>query len=87
LVTVAFCIALVHDLIVPCDQYRDMKSQFDQEMSVWAQFSYPQNRHLQGGVSERKAKEIARDARKRADEKAKAMHAHTAHCEECKRES
>jgi hypothetical protein len=70
---------------MPCNKYNDAKIIYDMEMSMWAQYTYSQNRHLQGGVSPRKAKEIARDARARANEKSKEMQWHREYCEECKR--
>jgi len=69
---------------MPCKEYDELKSGYDMEMSTWAQFSYRENQHLRG-VGDRKAKEIAREARARATEKGKQMQWHREHCEECRR--
>jgi hypothetical protein len=70
---------------MPCDKYRDAKTSHDSSMSTWAQYTYRENRHLQGGVGPRNAKEIAKEARTRAAERVKEMQWHRDHCEECKR--
>ena len=45
---------------VPClyalQEYESLKYMHDMETSTWAQFTYPQNKNLRGGVGERKAK-------------------------------
>jgi hypothetical protein len=69
---------------MPCKQYEDLKLSHDMEMGTWAQYTYPQNKHLRGGVGDRKAKEIARDARTKATETSKRMAWHRESCEECK---
>lgn len=71
---------------MPCKEYEQLKYTYDMEMSTWAQFTYKENQHLRG-VGDRKAKELARDARARANEKAKEMQWHRESCAECKRES
>lgn len=70
---------------MPCKKYEQLKSMHDMEMSTSAQFTYPQNKHLRGGVGDRKAKELAKEARARADEKAKEMQGHRESCDECRR--
>jgi hypothetical protein len=69
---------------MPCEEYEQLKSNHKMEMSTWAQFTYKENQHLRG-VGDRKAKQIAKEARERANEKSRAMHWHREHCEECKR--
>jgi hypothetical protein len=71
---------------MPCKEYEQLKSMHDMERSTWAQFTYRENQHLRGGVGDRKAKQLAKEARVRADEKAKEMQWHRESCEECKRE-
>lgn len=71
---------------MPCKEYENLKYFHDMEMQTWAQFTYPQNKHLRG-VGDRKAKELAKEARERATEKGKQMHWHRESCEECKRET
>lgn len=70
---------------MPCKEYEDIKSRRDMERSTFAQYTYPENRHLQGGVSASKAKEIARDAQARATRLSREMQWHRDHCEECKK--
>lgn len=72
---------------MPCKDYEHAKYMHDMEMSTYSQYTYRENQHLRGGVGDRKAKEIAKEARARASEKAKEMHWHSEFCEECKRES
>jgi hypothetical protein len=57
---------------MPCKDYEHLKYMHDMEMSTWAQFTYKENQHLRG-VGDRKAKQIAKEARARATEKAKEM--------------
>jgi len=70
---------------MPCKEYEDLKIMHDMEMSTFAQYTYRENQHLRGGVGDRKAKQIAKEARARANEKGKAMQWHRESCEECKR--
>jgi hypothetical protein len=72
---------------MPCKKYEQLKYMRDMEMSTWAQYTYPQNQHLRGGVGDRKAKQLAKEARARADEKGKEMHWHRESCAECKSET
>lgn len=72
---------------MPCKDYEHLKYMRDMEMGTWAQFTYRENQHLRGGVGDRKAKQIAKEARARATEKGKEMEWHLAACEECKREA
>jgi len=70
---------------MPCKEFEHLKYDYDMEMSTWAQFAYRQNQHLRGGVSDRKAKQIAKEARARANEKSKQMQWHREQCEGCQR--
>jgi hypothetical protein len=71
---------------MPCKEYERLKYFHEMEMSTWAQYTYRENQHLRGGVGDRKAKQLAREARERAGEHGKKMHWHRESCEECKRE-
>jgi hypothetical protein len=71
---------------MPCKEYERLKHWYDLEMSTWAQYTYPQNQHLCGGVGDRKKKQIANEARDRATLKTREMHSHRESCDECKRE-
>jgi len=71
---------------MPCKEYEALKATHDMEMESWAQFTYPQNAHLRGSISDRKAKQIAKEARARASEKSMQMHAHREFCEACRGE-
>jgi hypothetical protein len=53
------------------------------EMETYAQFTYKENQHLRG-VGDRKAKELAKKAMAKANEKGKEMSWHREHCEVCK---
>ena len=69
---------------MPCKEYEHLKSMHDMEMSTYAQYTYRENQHLRGGVGDPKAKQLAKEARARANEKGKEMHWHRESCEECK---
>jgi hypothetical protein len=69
---------------MPCKEYESLKYMQDMETSTWTRFTYPQNKNLRGGVGERKAKQLAKEARERANEKGQQMHWHRESCEECK---
>jgi hypothetical protein len=71
---------------MPCKEYENLKYFHDMEMSTWAQYTYPQNAHLRGGVGDRQAKQLAKEARESAKEKARAMHGHRESCDACKHE-
>ncbi len=72
---------------MPCKEYEQLRFMQDMEMKTWAQFTYRENQHLRGGVGNREAKQLAKEARARANEKGKEMQWHRESCEECKRES
>jgi hypothetical protein len=40
---------------MPCENYGHLKYMRDMEMSTWARYSYQENEHLRGAVSDRKA--------------------------------
>jgi len=71
---------------MPCKEYEKLRSVHDMEMKTWAQYTYPQNKHLQDGVGDRKAKQIAKEARAKANEKSKQMEWQRESCAECKAE-
>lgn len=81
----AFLTEVRYPSSMPCKEYESLKYLHDMEMSTWAQFTYSENKHLRG-VGDRKAKQLAKEARERASEKAKQMQWHRESCEECKRE-
>jgi hypothetical protein len=70
---------------MPCKEYEHLKYMRDMEMDAWAQYAYRENKHLRGGVGDKKAKQIAKEARAKANENGKAMQWHRESCEECKR--
>jgi len=72
---------------MPCREYEQLKYFYDMDMGTWAQYTYRENQHLRGGASDRKAKQIAKEARARASEKAREMHWHQENCADCKGES
>jgi hypothetical protein len=53
---------------MPCKEYENLKALREMEMGTWAQYTYSQNKRLRGGVSDRKAKQIAQEARANASE-------------------
>jgi hypothetical protein len=53
------------------------------DMETYAQFTYKENQHLRG-VGDRKAKELAKEAMARANERIKEMQWHRENCEACK---
>jgi hypothetical protein len=71
---------------MPCKEYENLKYLHDMERSTWAQYTYPENRHLRG-VGDREAKQLAREAWARATQKGKEMYWHRESCEECKCEA
>lgn len=69
-----------------CKEYESLEYFYQMEMSTYAQYTYRENAHLRGGVGDRKAKQLAKDARARADEKARQMQWHRSHCDVCKQD-
>jgi hypothetical protein len=59
---------------------------FTSEMREYAQFAYPENRHLRG-TSDRQAKQIAQAAMQKVNKKNKQISWHRQTCEECKKRS
>lgn len=66
-----------------CKEYESLKDDYKMEIEQYAQFTYPQNKHLRGGTSDGQSKRIANAALERANMKEREMASHRAHCTQC----
>jgi flavin-binding protein dodecin len=69
---------------MPCKEYERLEGERKSEMSQYAQITYAENLHLRG-TSDKKSKQVAKEAMARASAKSKEIEWHRASCEECKR--
>jgi hypothetical protein len=72
------------DRVMPCKEYEQMESMQKMQRNTWARFTYRENAHLRGGVSQEMAKELAKQARARITEIGKQMHWPREYCKERK---
>jgi hypothetical protein len=68
-----------------CEKHAHLKYMRDMEMATWARYSHHENEHFRGEVSDRKAAQLAKQARERADAISKEMQRHRELCDRCKR--
>jgi hypothetical protein len=69
--------------IMPCDVYLKLESEYKSASQKYAQFTFEENRGIRG-VSNTKAKELAREARARETAITQQMGDHRQNCETCK---
>lgn len=68
---------------MPCEDYEELQREFKYAREEYAQFAYEENRMLRG-VSDSKARQIAKAAKEKMSELTKRMQYHRDGCEKCK---
>ena len=69
---------------MPCKEYEDIKAQWDFARSEYAYFAFSENKLLRG-TSDRKSKQLAKEAQAKQTKLSRAMSVHLEECEECKK--
>lgn len=68
---------------MPCDTFKRLESEHERASQKYAQFTFEENRGIRG-VSNTKAKQLARDARSHEQALSKQIISHQQNCEICK---
>ena len=68
---------------MPCNEYRRLESEYKRASQQYAQFALEENRGIRG-VSNTKAKDLAREARSREKALSQQINGHQQNCETCK---
>jgi len=68
---------------MPCSRYEQLLAEWKEAQREWAYFAYDQNRELRG-ISDRKSKQLAKEAARKRDEINKIMSVHRIECAACK---